>query len=83
VSLFTRRICLLGVDTMARDNTSSFRRRESIILQPTYDIEEDWPKLVKKWRYGIKDLEDKDLLKEYTRTKIWVYEIEAISDTAL
>jgi hypothetical protein len=54
---------------MARDNTSSFRRRESTI-QPTYDIEEDWLKLVKKWRYGIKDLKDKDLLKEYTRTKI-------------
>jgi hypothetical protein len=67
MSLFT---CLLGIDIIARDNTSSFRRRESIILQLTYDIEEDWPKLVKKWRYSIKDLEDKDLLREYTRIKI-------------
>jgi hypothetical protein len=70
MSLFT---CLLGIDIIARDNTSSFRRRESIILQLTYDIEED----------GIKDFKDKDLLKEYTRTKIWLYKTEAISDTAL
>jgi hypothetical protein len=70
---------------MVRDNTPAFqgRVRESMILRSTYDTEEDWPELVKKWDEGISDLGDKAQLKEYTRTKIWLYEVESISDFTL
>ena len=70
---------------MVRDNTPAFqgRVRESIILRSTYDTEEDWPELVKKWDEGISNLKDKAQLKEYTRTKIWLYEVESISDFTL
>jgi hypothetical protein len=70
---------------MVRENTAfRGRERESMISLAAYDIEEDWSELVKKWEDGI-SLEEatKAQLKEYTRIKIWFYEIEAISDFTL
>jgi len=54
-----------------------------MILPAVYDTE-DWPKLVRKWEDGITLKEaTKAQLEEYTRTKIWFYEITAISDFTL
>ena len=55
-----------------------------MISLAAYDTEEDWSKLVKKQEDGISLKEvTKAQLKEYTRIKIWFYEIEAISDFTL
>jgi hypothetical protein len=70
---------------MVRENTAfRGRERESMTSLAAYDTEEDWSELVKKWEDGI-SLEEvtKAQLKEYTRIKIWFYEIEAISDFTL
>jgi hypothetical protein len=55
-----------------------------MILLAARDTEENWHELVRKWEDGINPKEaTKALLKEYTRIKIWLYEIEALNDFTL
>ncbi len=64
---------------MARENTAFQEDRR--ILVAGYNIEIDYAKLADKYKYGIK-LKGAiaSQLKEYTRIKIWVYNIENIGD---